>query len=115
MVVKERWNQAERGSLNLDSVIEPWRFEATFFALVVSPLPSPLKTAKVEVFLLANKITVIVAVTFSETLFIRLSERYRLNGTMSSSATKAQSQKIFEKLKTKPANKVYHHQVPDLH
>ena len=33
---------------------------------------------------------------------------------MSSSATKAQSQKIFEKLKTKPANKVYDYQVPEL-
>ena len=32
-------------------------------------------------------------------------------GTMSS-ATKAQSQKIFEKLKTKPANKVKHREVP---
>ncbi|CAD6578359.1 MAG: ADP-ribosylation factor GTPase activating protein, ER-Golgi transport [Alectoria sarmentosa] len=34
---------------------------------------------------------------------------------MSSSATKAQSQKIFEKLKTKPANKVDEHQVLELH
>lgn len=33
---------------------------------------------------------------------------------MSSSATKAQSQKIFEKLKTKPANKVHLHQVLEL-
>lgn len=34
---------------------------------------------------------------------------------MSSSATKAQSQKIFEKLKTKPANKVHRFEVLKLH
>lgn len=75
------------------------------FAVASNKQPSS-RTAYVKVSVPAAR-TAIVLVTHTDF--------NRLLRTMSSSATKAQSQKIFEKLKTKPANKVHHCEVLKLH
>lgn len=76
-------------------------------------LVSPFRTAGARASLLATwfNSVVVPCLDLSQLVWIEGTTYYC---TMSS-ATKAQSQKIFEKLKTKPANKVYLHQVTELH